>query len=220
MKQCKYFLLLGVLLSYFISDYLPVEWGWENSILEWLQVVILTVGLMLNYTWWRDAKSMPQNINNARFLLWAIPLWLLIIARELSWGRVFYSRGFDAVDGPSFLPLSQLPYGSVVYPLLTVIIVVWSYMIIKYRLYKIPYKLLKERRFPVAELIITVFAFIDADIGEHKLHLQNMEEFDECLAYLGLILVAYYVKKALRKEAKNMIRESKDSSLDSGAKFL
>jgi hypothetical protein len=219
-KQCKYFLLIGVLLSYFISDYLPVEWGWENSLLEWLQVAILVVGLILNYTWWQEAKSMDKNTNNARFLLWTIPLWLLIIARELSWGRVFYPRGFDAVAGPSFLPLSQLPYGPIVYPLLTIIIVVWLYMVVKYRLYKIPYELLKGHRFPVADLIITAFAFIDADIGEHKFQLQNMEEFDECLAYLGLILVAYYVQKALRKEAENVVRESKDSSLDSNAKFL
>jgi len=219
-KQCKYFLLLGVLLSYFISDYLPVEWGWENSLLEWSQVVILIVGLILNYTWWREAKSIPQNIRNARFLLWALPLWLLIIARELSWGRVFYPQGFDAVDGPYFLPLSQLPYGPIVYPLLTIIIVVWLYVVVKDRLYKIPYELLRKHRFPVAEFIIVALAVIDADIGEQKLHLKNMEEFDECLAYLGLILVAYYVQKALRKETKELVRESRDSSLDSGGKFL
>lgn len=199
MKNCKYLLLLGVLLSYFISLYLPVEWGWENSLLEWLQVAILVLGLVLNYAWWQEAK-LANKLSNVRFLAWATPLWLLMIARELSWGRVFYASGFDAVNGPSFVRLAQLPYGSLVNPLIAVIIIVWLYAVIKYALYKIPYQLIKERLFPITELVITVLAFVAADIGEHKLHLQTMEEFNECLAYLGLILTSYGVKNALQKK--------------------
>jgi len=203
-ENCKWILLCGVFLSYFMSPYLPVEWGWENSPLEWLQVVILAFGLVLTYTWWQDAKTVRE-LSTARFLAWVTPLWLLMIGRELSWGRVFYPNGFDAVNGPYFSSLAELPYGPLVHPLLVVILVVWLYVMIKYALYKIPYQLLKERCFPVSELAITVLAFIAADLGEHKLHLQNMEEFNECLAYLGLILTAYGVKKALRKETEKKI---------------
>ena len=192
-------MLLGVFLSYFINPYLPVAWGWENSLLEWLQVAILALGLVLNYTWWQEAK-VTNNFSNTRFLAGAMPLWLLMIGRELSWGRVFYLSGFDTVSGPSFLKLAQLPYGFLVNPLLAIIIVVWLYVVIKYALYKIPYELLKERRFPVAELVIAVLAGIFAEIGEKKLHLQSMEEINECLAYLGLILTAYCVRTALRKK--------------------
>ena len=212
MKNCKWLLLFGVFLSYFISPYLPVAWGWENGLLEWLQVAILVLGLVLNYIWWQEAKS-ANNFSNSRFLAGAIPLWLLMIGRELSWGRVFYLNGFDAVNGPSFLKLDQLPYGFLVNPLLAIIIVVWLYVVIKYALYKIPYELLKERRFPVAELVITVLAFAFADLGEKKLHLQSMEEFNECLAYLGLILTAYCVKTALRKESKKTLMKSEIPSI-------
>lgn len=205
MKKCKWFLLLGVFLSYFVSNYLPVAWGWENSLLEWLQIAILTLGLILNYKWWQEEAKLANDFSNARFLAGGIPLWLLIIGRELSWGRVFYLNGFDAVNGPSFLPLTQLPYGPFVYPLLAVTMIVWLYLVIKYDLYKILYKLLKEHRFPVTELLITVLAIVVADLGEHKLHLPNMEEFDECLAYIGLILINYYVKTALRKENEKVI---------------
>lgn len=199
-------------MSYFISHYLPVAWGWENSLLEWLQIVILALGLILNYKWWQEAK-LANNLSNVHFLAGATPLWLLVIGRELSWGRVFYTSGFDVVNGPSFLPLAQLPYGSFVYPLLAVIIVVWLYVVIKYALYKIPSRLIKEGRFPFAELIITVLAFVVADLGEHKLHLQNMEEFDECFAYLGLILILYKMKMALSEKKENVMGESSGSSL-------
>ena len=196
MNNCKWLLLLGICSSYFISPYLPIEWGWENNLLEWLQIAILALGLVLNYKW-RQEFILAPNVSNAPFLGGIIPLWFLIISRELSWGKVFYPSGFNAVTGPSFLKLAELPFGPLVYPLLTVVIVLWLYAIIKYGLYKIPYKLLKERRFPIAELIITVLAFVAADVGEHRLHIQSMEELNECLAYLGLILTTYCMKKAL-----------------------
>lgn len=188
-------LLIGVLLSYFISPYLPISWGWENSFLEWQQVVILAVGFVLNCKWWHDAKSTSNP--GRRFLLWASPLWLLMIGRELSWGRVFYPNGFDAVNGPSFVSLAELPYGAIVNPTLAVIIVVWLFAVIKYGLYKTPYQLLKEKCFPVSDLTISILALVAAGLGEKTLHLPVMEEFDECIAYLGLILTAYCVKKAL-----------------------
>ena len=199
MKKCKWLLLLFVSLSYFIIPYLPVAWGWENGLLERLQIAILTLGLILNYRWWQEAK-LDNNLSDTRFFAWITPLWLLMIGRELSWGRVFYPNYFDAATGPSFLKLTQLPYGSLVNPVIAVIIIVWLYAVIKYALYKLPYQLLKKHRFPVIELLITVFAFAVADIGEHQLNLQTMEELNECFAYLGLILVAYFVKTALRIE--------------------
>lgn len=197
----KWILLTGVFLSYFISPYLPLSWGWENSFLEWLQVFILAIGLALNCIWWKDAKSNDDH-PSARFLFWAAPLWILMIGRELSWGRVFYPNGFSSVSGPSFITMAELPYGVLVNPLLAVIIVIWLFAVIKYGLYKIPFQLIKERSFPVSELTIAIFALIVAGLGEKKLHLPVMEEFDECLAYLGLILTAYCVKNALKNKLK------------------
>lgn len=195
----KWILLVGVLLSYFISSYLPLSWGWENNLLEWLQVVILSVGLVLNYKWYHDAKTI-RNTPASLLLVSALPLWLLMIGRELSWGRVFYPIGFDPAEGPLFLSLAELPYGAIVNPFLAIIIVVWLFAVIKYGLYKIPYELFKERRFPTSELIIAILALVIAGIGEKQLHLPVMEEFDECIAYLGLILTAYRVKCALKQK--------------------
>lgn len=191
-------LLAGVLASYFISPYLPISWGWENNLLEWLQVAILAIGMILNYRWWQDAKATIDSLA-ALFLASALPLWLLMIGRELSWGRVFFPSGFDAVNGPTFVSLAELPYGTFVNPLLTVIIVVWLFAVIKYRLYRIPYELLKTKHFPIYELMIVILALLVAGFGEKKLHLPVMEEFDECVAYSGLILTAYRIKNALKR---------------------
>lgn len=196
----KWLLLTGILLSYFINLFLPISWGWENGPLEWLQVVILTAGLVLNCKWWHNAKV--RHHEYTRFLLWTNPLWLLMIGRELSWGRVFYPNGFDAVNGPSFVALAELPYGAIVNPMLAVVIAVWLFAVIKYDLYKIPYKLLRKKRFPLGELIISLLSLTVSVLCEKKFHLPVMEEFVECIAYLGLIVTAYYTKKALKNEAE------------------
>lgn len=193
MKKCIWFFLLGVFLSYFISPALPIEWGWENGTLEWLQIFILMFGLLLNLMWWQRAK-LVKNLPVARFLLWATPLWLVIIGLELNWGVTFYPVSTDAVNGPSFIDLYQISYGPFVYPSLAVLFIIWLYMGIKHKLYEIPYERLRGRKFPITILLITVLSFVSAGMG-HILYLENMEKLYQCFAYLGLILLVYSVIK-------------------------
>jgi len=192
-KKSIWFLLLGVFLSYFISPYLPFEWGWDGSFLEWLQVAVLSLGLILNILWWHKAK-VANHLPMTRFLLWVTPLWLVLIGFELQWGAIFYVTGFDPAGGPSFISLEQLSYGPFIYPLLAVLMILWLYTGFKYGLYKIPHDRLKEGRFPISVLIITVLAFVFAILG-HVLSFERMEELNECFAYLGVITVGICVKK-------------------------
>lgn len=198
MKKCKWLLLIVLIFSYFLTPYLPPAWGWENGVLEWLQVAILASGLVLNGFWWHETRS-ANLLSSARFLAWAILLWVIMLGRELSWGRVFFASGFDPVTGPTFIPLAELSYGWIIKLVRTVIIVLFLYGVIRYSLYKTPFRVLKKGQFPVAELLITIFAFVVVLIGE-KMHLQVMEEYYEVFAYLGLILTAYGMKVALQKE--------------------
>lgn len=198
----KYPLLVLVILSYYISSYLPLTWGWENGPLEWSQVVILAVGALLTGCWWQEASSSRQ-FHHARFFAWAVPLWLLMIGRELSWGRVFFPAGLDPVNGPYFISVAQLPYGKLVYPVIAIIILAWLYAVIKYRLYAFPCDLYRQGRFPTGEFILVIFSFVVAYVAEKHLHNAAMEELVECAAYLSLMLTAYRVRVAL--QARNTI---------------
>jgi len=208
MYLCKYVLTMIIILSYFIGSYLPLSWGWENSPLEWSQVVILSVGALLTAKWRQEAKSVGQ-YHHARFFTWAIPLWLLMVGREMSWGRVFYPVGIDPITGPFFIHVSQLPYGPIVYPVIAVVILSWLFAVIKYKLLAIPYKLYQQGCFPTGEFLLVIFSFIVAHIAEHKLHFEIMEEIVEDVAYLSLIIMAYRVKVAL-KQPTNRIKDEKN----------
>lgn len=212
MGLLKWFFLLGLVLTSFLNPYLPQAWVWENSPLEWLQVDILAAGMVLNYIWWKEIRSVNHQ-STARFLAWTVPIWPLLIVRELSCGRVFYLRDFHPYHGPTYLSLTEFAYGWTVHPLFAVAIIAWLYGVIKYSLYKIPYKLFKKGRFPVAELAMTLFASVAATIGEKKLHLQTTEESYETFAYLGLILIAYGIKIALQKETLELIPEQKNANM-------
>lgn len=197
MHLLKYPLFILVILSYYISAYLPINWGWENGPLEWFQVVILAVGALLTSYWWQEARSSRQ-LHHARFFAWAVPLWLLMIGRELSWGRVFYQAGLDPITGPYFISAAQLPYGKFVYPVLAIIILSWLLVVIKYKLYAFPFDLYRQRRFPTGEFILVILSFVVAYVAEKHLHNAIMEELVECVAYLSLVLTAYRVKLSLQ----------------------
>jgi len=194
----KYVLMMIIISAYFVGSYLPPSWGWENSPLEWSQVVILLIGALLTGKWWQEARSVRQD-RYARFFAWGIPLWILLAGREMSWGRVFYLKGIDAVTGPSFIPVSQLPYGPMIYPVLGAVVVLCLFAIIKHKLYRIPYELFQQGRFPIGELLLLIFAIIVANIAEKKMHYEIMEEIVECIAYLTIILITYRIKVNLEQ---------------------
>lgn len=198
MSLLKYPLFILVILSYYIGSYLPITWGWENGPLEWSQVVILATGALLTGCWWQEAKAARQ-YRQACFFAWAMPLWLLMICRELSWGRVFYPVGLDPVSGPYFFSISQLPYGKIVYPVIALILLAFLVAVVRHKLYAIPYELFRQDRFPISEFSLVIVSFVVAYIAEKQLHNAIMEEIVECVAYLSLILTAYRVKVALQQ---------------------
>ncbi|MPN09409.1 hypothetical protein SDC9_156699 [bioreactor metagenome] len=151
--------------------------------LEWLQAFILAVGLILC---WRADKI---------FGLFTAPAWLILIARELSWGRVFYPLGVRA-DGPFFLPLNHLWYGPAVYPSLTAVVLIWVFAIIKYKLHMIPLRMIKQRVFPWNNFLLILAGTIATYLAEHN-HLSVAEEMAETVVYIGLIVLALKFNRAM-----------------------
>lgn len=198
MQLCKYVLILIIILAYCFGRQIPASWGWENGPLEWLQVVILSIGALLSGKWWHEAKTDRQQ-HCARFFAWSIPLWLLMVGRELSWGRVFFPVGINPASGPFFAPVSQLPYGPVVYPAIATVILFWLFAVIRYKLWKIPYTLYRQDRFPAGDFLLVIFSFLLAHFAERMLHFMILEEIGETVAYLALMLTAYRVKIAIQQ---------------------
>ena len=75
--------VLWALLGYPMAPWLPVTMGWENGVLENLQLVQLLAGAGL--AWWFARTG------HAALGYTAVMVWLVLAARELSWGATLWA---------------------------------------------------------------------------------------------------------------------------------
>ena len=102
----------------------PPELAYENGPIENLQTVILFMGMVMCLY---IAKKSCTVLERKNWQAGAI-LFFIAFARELSWGRVFYPTGVIN----SFVPLQELWFGPVVYPILVILILMVVYIFFRY----------------------------------------------------------------------------------------
>lgn len=183
---CLSLLLLALLLP--AGFCLPAWWGWENGVLENLQVLILAAGLAVS---WLAALNHSADQQVRKLWRWLSPVWLLGIGRELSWGRVFYPVSHGA-HGPEFITLQQLPYGYLVKPFVAIIVVVT--LIAIWRSDPVTYICQTKLPFPdVVTLFLAalIAVFCDKNIFSflqpyHKV----LEEWAELAVYWSMVSIA------------------------------
>ena len=121
-RYTKALVILCILTVIFIglSFVLPIEYSYENHFLENLEVVILFLGIVICIGKIRDFIL----YDSIKFYVASIIIYILMIGRELSWGRVFYPIGMDKNGEQIFVKVHELWYGSVVYPIVGILILI------------------------------------------------------------------------------------------------
>lgn len=176
---------LVLLLAVPLGFLLPASWGQENGPVENTQVVIILFTAVVAYAAfkWGIGSQATKLLH-----LWSIPLVILVAARELSWGRVFYPDG-----NGGFLPLRALWFGKFAYPLIGIII---ACVIVGIFLNKLDKEILlwgKYGKFPILDILLIVGGFFAADLVEHHSHKifaaqQDLfEELFELVMYCGVL---------------------------------
>lgn len=171
------------IISVLLLFVLPREIAYENGFLENLQVAELLVGAAFSV--FLAAKAIEKEERS----LWqaAFISFLLIAARELNWGRVFYPTA--ALN--KFLPLKDLWYGPVVYPLVTLAAVAIICLFWRGRFFLFG----ARRKLPLWNCVLFVSLFLAADYAEHRplsffgqsYDGEILEELFECICYLMMI---------------------------------
>ena len=210
-RYTKALVILCILTVIFIglSFVLPIEYSYENHFLENLEVVILFLGIVICIGKIRDFIL----YDSIKFYVASIIIYILMIGRELSWGRVFYPIGMDKNGEQIFVKVHELWYGSVVYPLVAILIVI----VIGILLYYIYQSRLKNIYWyiPLGEFFILVLMSILSQcvfeqdyitsLGDYN---QMLEEICEILSYLALVSCSYqtyFVKKYVNIKYFSMI---------------
>ena len=171
-----YFLLI-VPVAFVMPEYL----AWENGPLEILQNIVLFCDVVLCIILFRKTAGKKFH------LIWlsGAGYFLLLLGREMSWGRIFLQTGMDQ-HGPTFIAMNAIPghqyiHGGIsIYTAAVLVSLIWL----------VPWKkLFHELPFPKLGFVILVLSAILAVCGDKGLlfhsHLDgNIEELAELLAYM------------------------------------
>jgi len=195
-RHLKWLLLAGLLSAYGVASVLPPSCSLENGPLEWAGVGILAFGFAVCAGRARKASALREQFST-RFWSWTLMPWLVMIGRELSWGRVLFPVGHDK-NGPILIPMDELRYGGLIHATVVLLVVLWIGAVCRYRLYRLPISLIKSGQFPMLESALTVVAFLYTAFAERLANGQTVEELTECLAYFGLVVIALRMRPVAR----------------------
>lgn len=188
-----YYILIGLMVFLLPQAFiLPIECSYENHLLENLEVFVLGIGFinMLYRT-----VSLNKNKFNKFYLACGI-FYIVMIARELSFGRVFYPIGIDKNGEQVFVNIHQLWYGSIVYPIVTILVLLAIVLMVK------TYKYIQKERIicsiPKYSIRLFIIMLILSQVVFEKNLIvfladygQLLEECTEILAYCSLVCFTY-----------------------------
>lgn len=192
-RYTKALVILCILAVIFIglSFVLPIEYSYENHFLENLEVVILFLGIVICIGKIRDFIL----YDSIKFYVASIIIYILMIGRELSWGRVFYPMGMNNNGEQIFIKVQDLWYSPVVYPIIGILTLIalillgiYFYQSRQQRIcWYIP---LGEFLFFIVTSILGQFVF-DRGLVQFGNYNQLLEESCEIIAYIALICYTY-----------------------------
>jgi len=191
-RPWEWLLLVALVISYPLSAALTPAWSVENGILENLQVVALALGMLHALTAFRASRP----ARSAMLALCAAPVWLLLAARELSWGRVWLPASGQTLAGAAaaFAWLQPL-----VRPLVLALVLWMLFAAWRHRVHQ-PLRSALARRTPWLCLGIVLAAGIGSTCAEGHMgcaldlpvtRSQAIEELVELVAYSALVMIQY-----------------------------
>lgn len=188
-----YYVLIGLMVFLLPQAFiLPVECSYENYLLENLEVFVLGIGF-INMLY-KTANLNKDKIN--KFYLACGIFYIVMIARELSYGRVFYPIGIDKNGEQIFMNIHQIWYGPIVYPIIAVLVLIALFLMIQ------TYKYIKKEQIicsiPRYSIRLFIIMMILSQIVFEKNLIkfladygQLLEECTEILAYCSLVCFTY-----------------------------
>lgn len=154
---------------------LPETWGYENGILENLQMVTLGIGLFLAIS----AKT------NKKFFYFAGLIIFLLIAREVNYGRTLFFPIPGEVN--AYYSWKEIKYGWLVNPIVGLYITGTVLYFIISKVYSQMWNIIKNVKFPVWNFVLL---FVGMGLGEYaEKATENFvfEEISELLFYVALV---------------------------------
>jgi hypothetical protein len=195
------FLLLAYPMSYLVADW----WSWENGPLEILDNLVLLIGTI-------QAVALGARSPAPWKWLWLalVPVWIICLGREISWGAVFYSPTAMSADGPEFSARILLWYNPAIKPFAALLALISVFLIFRFKLWRLVEPLIRARQFPILEPTMAAASLILMTAAERHMGMsldryvgipEVFEETVELAGYLFLLTAQQRIRIASRSDS-------------------
>lgn len=191
MSLGRWQLLLALPCCYFVAHLIPPRWTWENGVVENTQVAVLVWGgVHAAAVWYRHGIQ-----GDASLARCALPVWLMLAGRELSWGAVFLPPAGFGEQG-TWYSSHYLWYRPAVTPVLIVLLAWTLWSAYRGRLDRIVFESIGATHMPWIEMSVVIGAAICSTLAEQASSAllmpstaQCLEELTELLGYVALVML-------------------------------
>lgn len=161
-----------------VSNYFPESYGYENGLIENIQLVILFLGLYFSLNTKTDKKF---------FYFIALVIGILLI-REVNCGRTIFFPIPGEVN--QFYRWSEIKYGWLAHPIFGAYIAFVGFYFFKNKLFITLWEKIKNIKFPIWNFLL-LLAGMAIGLYAEEIHHLVMEEYAELLFYVALIGFIY-----------------------------
>ena len=154
--------------------YLPIEFGYENGVLENLQMLFLFISLFLAF----NART------NKKFFIFIGLVVTIIMLREIYCGRTLFFPVPGEIN--HFYSWKDIKYGYLAHPLYGLYMGCVGLYFILNKLYLDFWNIIKRIKFPVWNIVLLIIGMAVGMYAEKCLENAILEELGELLFYVSL----------------------------------
>lgn len=170
--------------------FLPKEFGYENGLLENIQLIALLVGFILCLLYPKynkeESEEKPALVKFFRFAALVI---VILFLREINCGRTIFFPVPGEVN--TFYGWKEIKYGWLAHPLYGIFMTGVGFYFLLNKLFITLWHLIKNVKFPVWNVILMVIGMVWGTLAEEVFHNMVMEEITELLFYVALAGIIY-----------------------------
>ena len=172
--------------------YLPERFGYENGLLENLQLVALLIGFILCLAYPKFSKSENNeetHTSMVKFFRFAALVIIILFLREINCGRTIFFPVPGEVN--TFYGWKDIKYGWLAHPLYGLYMAYVAFYFLFNKLFITLWDIVKNIKFPVWNVLLMLVGMIWGTLGEEVFHNMVMEEITELLFYVSLTGIIY-----------------------------
>lgn len=178
--------------------YLPEKYGYENGLLENLQLIALFTGFIFCLAYPKfsnklnpgngEGASAPDN-SLVKFFRFAALVIIILVLREINCGRTIFFPVPGEVN--TFYGWKDIKYGWLAHPLYGLYMAYVGFYFLINKLYITLWNIVKKIKFPVWNIVLMLVGMVWGTLAEEVFHNMVMEEITELLFYISLTGIIY-----------------------------